>query len=93
MDGYGLKIGELILSVFRKPLKILWKVMCVNELTFSTYKVIQKYVVSKKLVVAPLERYGVNPPGEQNGGGVDYFIASSPRYSLSRGRTTAFLLD
>ena len=93
MDGYGLKIGEFILSVFRKPLKILWKVMCVNELTFSTYKVIQKYVVSKKLVVAPLERYGVSPPGEQNGGGVDYFIASSPRYSLSRGRTTAFLLD
>ena len=93
MDGYGLKIGELILSVFRKPLKILWKVMCVNELTFSTYKVIQKYVVSKKLVVAPLERYGVSPPGERNEGGVDYFITSSPRYSLSRGRTTAFLLD
>jgi len=43
-------------------------------------------------VVAPPERYGVSPPGEQNGG-VDYFIASSPRYSLSRGRTTAFLLD
>jgi len=57
-----LKFGFFILLNYLWPdFDVVLKHYC-HELTFSTYKVIQKYVNREKLVVGSLEHYGVSPP-------------------------------